>query len=73
MLRPQYIADGGGVLYQGIEVKLGIGGILALVFMILKLTGNIHWSWVWVLAPFWIPMVLSWMFYVVAIVLGSKD
>ncbi len=24
MLRPQYLADGGGVLYQGVEVKLGI-------------------------------------------------
>lgn len=29
-------------------------GILFLVFLILKLTGNIDWSWVWVFSPLWI-------------------
>ena len=36
----------------------GIGTILAIVFMILKLTGNIDWSWVWIFAPIWIPLAL---------------
>lgn len=30
--------------------------ILCLIFITLKLTGYITWSWVWVLAPIWIPI-----------------
>lgn len=32
--------------------------ILGIVFIILKLCDVIAWSWVWVLAPFWGPLVL---------------
>ena len=32
--------------------------ILTIVFVILKLTGTIDWSWVWVLAPLWISAAL---------------
>lgn len=39
----------------------GIGTILAIVFMVLKLTGNIDWPWVWVFAPVWIPLALAFM------------
>ena len=28
---------------------------LMLIFITLKLTGHIDWSWWWVLAPAWIP------------------
>lgn len=31
--------------------------LLQALFIILKLTGNIYWSWVWVFAPLWIPLV----------------
>lgn len=31
-------------------------GILGLIFVTLKLTGHITWSWWWVLAPFWAPL-----------------
>ena len=31
-------------------------GLLALLFIGLKLTGYITWSWIWVLAPLWIPI-----------------
>lgn len=33
-------------------------GILGLIFITLKLTGHITWSWLWVLAPFWIPFAV---------------
>jgi len=38
----------------------GIGclTVLGLIFITLKLTGNIVWSWWWVLAPFWIPLAI---------------
>ena len=37
---------------------VGFFGLLALVFIVLKLTGVIGWSWMWVLAPIWIPAVI---------------
>jgi hypothetical protein len=36
----------------------GIGTVLFLVFLVLKLTGNIDWSWWWVTSPLWIPLAL---------------
>lgn len=32
---------------------------LALIFICLKLVGEIDWSWWWVLSPFWIVFVLA--------------
>jgi hypothetical protein len=32
--------------------------VLGVVFLVLKLVGVIDWAWVWVLAPFWIPIAL---------------
>lgn len=42
------------------EKRRGVGflGLLALLFIGLKLGGIIHWSWWWVLAPIWGPMAL---------------
>jgi hypothetical protein len=44
-------------------------GILGLIFITLKLTGYITWSWLWVLSPFWIPFaILAVIFLIVFIV-----
>lgn len=32
--------------------------VLGIVFIVLKLTGTIDWSWLWVLSPFWIGIIL---------------
>jgi hypothetical protein len=32
--------------------------ILTLIFITLKLTGYIAWSWWWVLSPLWIPFAI---------------
>jgi uncharacterized protein (DUF983 family) len=37
----------------------GLSGLLTVLFVGLKLTGNINWSWWWVLSPIWISVVLS--------------
>lgn len=37
---------------------MGLGGVLFVVFLVLKLTGNIDWSWWWVFSPLWIPVAL---------------
>lgn len=35
---------------------IGFCGLLTVTFIVLKLVGVIDWSWVWVLAPSWIPL-----------------
>jgi len=42
---------------------MGFLGTLTLIFIVLKLCGVIKWSWIWVLAPTWIGIL-------VAIILG---
>lgn len=37
---------------------LGFCSILAIVFIVLKLTHYINWPWFWVLSPIWIPITL---------------
>lgn len=34
---------------------IGLAGVLFIVFLVLKLTNVINWSWWWVTAPLWIP------------------
>lgn len=38
---------------------VSILGLLFLVFLVLKLTHVISWSWWWITAPLWIPVVLA--------------
>lgn len=52
------------------ETGIGLGGILFVVFLILKLTGYIDWSWWWVTAPLWIPFAIA-MIYLVFILAVS--
>ena len=33
---------------------IGFSGMLAILFIGLKLTGHITWPWLWVLSPIWI-------------------
>lgn len=37
---------------------IGFSGLLTLLFVGLKLTGYINWSWWWVFAPMWVPAVI---------------
>lgn len=50
---------------------IGFPGLLAIVFITLKLTGVINWSWLWVLSPLWIPLafvlVLMLVFFIIVI------
>ena len=38
---------------------IGFGGVLAIVFIVLKLVGVINWSWWLVLSPIWISWVIG--------------
>ena len=45
---------------------VGFCGLLTIVFIVLKLTGVINWSWVWVLAPIWIDLILVVILLIIA-------
>ncbi len=37
---------------------VGLGGLLLVLFVALKLCGVIGWSWWWVTAPIWMPIAI---------------
>lgn len=43
-------------------------GELVVAFIVLKLTGVINWSWLWVLAPIWIPTAITLAIIVIVLV-----
>lgn len=43
-----------------------LSSMLLILFITLKLTGVIDWSWWWVLAPFWVPLSLAVLLLTVA-------
>ena len=43
---------------------IGFCTILGIVFIVLKLCGVINWSWIWVLAPFWISIILAIIIFI---------
>ena len=49
----------------------GLAETLLAIFVVLKLTGLIHWSWWWVFAPFWIPAAVA-LIAIVVLILASK-
>lgn len=53
-------------------MKIGFFGILALIFITLKLVGVIAWSWVWVLAPLWIPAAIAITLAIILAVISAK-
>ena len=53
---------------------IGFGGLLTIVFIVLKLVGVINWSWWWVLSPIWISWVIGLVaLLIVFIVVLIKD
>lgn len=59
-------------------VKVNIGGgaflsILTIAFIILKLLGKIQWSWIWVLAPVWIPIAAVLLVILIVAILASRS
>ena len=53
---------------------IGFPALLFLVFLVLKLTKVISWSWWWVTAPLWIPLcivVAILIVYMILIIIKS--
>ena len=56
-------ADGG---------TLSLLSILTLIFLALKLTDNIDWSWWWVFSPLWIPAAIVVVLYIIYLIVIKK-
>lgn len=50
---------------------IGFTGLLTIAFIVLKLTGYIKWSWIWVLSPLWISAII--FFVLVFIIIFIKE
>ena len=51
---------------------IGFVGALQIVFIVLKLTKVINWSWLWVLSPAWISAALVMLIIVIVVILKLK-
>lgn len=40
------------------KMGLNLGEVILVIFVILKLTKVINWSWWWVLSPVWIGLIV---------------
>ena len=54
---------------------IGFCGLLTIVFIVLKLTGFINWSWFWVLSPmiFSISLTILILLIVFALVIWANN
>jgi len=50
---------------------IGFFGLLAIVFITLKLTGYIAWSWWWVLAPLWAPLAIVLAIFLIVLLFAA--
>lgn len=50
---------------------VGFGGLLTILFIALKLTGHINWSWWWVLSPLWIIAAIVLIVFVIALIIAG--
>jgi hypothetical protein len=51
---------------------IGFLGMLTILFIGLKLTGYVDWSWTWVLSPLWIGFTLGVTLIIIALMIKHK-
>lgn len=44
-------------------------GLLTIAFIVLKLIGFIDWSWLWILAPIWMPVAFYLILFLVILII----
>lgn len=55
------------------STSAGLCDILLVVFIVLKLCHVIDWSWWWVLAPFWIPLLIAIIVIIIIALLEKTE
>lgn len=48
---------------------VGVTGLLQVAFIVLKLCKIINWSWVWVLAPTWVTLLIAIVIALIVMIL----
>ena len=51
--------------YNSAGCNVGLGSFLAIVFVVLKLTHQIDWAWIWVLSPLWALVIVFVIIYLI--------
>lgn len=57
---------------EGTAIIRRILELLLVVFIVLKLTGVITWSWWWVLSPLWILLAIALIVTIIFLILIIK-
>ena len=57
---------------QSASGGISFAGLLTIAFIVLKLTGVISWSWLWVLSPIWISLVIAIIMIVAVAIVSWK-
>lgn len=57
---------------EGGFAQVGILGILTVVFITLKVIGEITWPWIWVLVPVWGGIALTVVILIVFFIFAAK-
>ena len=52
---------------------IGFSGLLTIAFIVLKLCHVIEWSWVWVLAPSWISLLIGIILIAVVVIIAVAE
>ena len=55
---------------------IGFLGLLAIVFIVLKILKVITWSWIWVLTPIWLPTTIGLiclLIFIIIIIANFKE
>jgi len=57
---------------EKIQINGGVGlpSLVFIVFLILKLVGTIDWSWWWITAPLWIPIVIVIIIVIIVLIVA---
>lgn len=47
-----------------------ISTTLVVLFFIMKVIGAIDWPWIWIFAPYWIPLAIAAILFVIAVIIS---
>jgi len=48
-------------------MDIDVQSILFIAYTILKLTGVIDWSWWWITSPLWLPTIVGFILFIIAL------
>jgi hypothetical protein len=52
------------------SISVSLSGPLTIAFIVLKLCSVITWSWWWVLAPLWLPVIVVMFVALLCFIIG---